>query len=129
MKHHPQTKNLKMGSHTNHTQVVCSSAMLLSCRVCLPGVGTLHQRKETGRDTESNETCRMITGCLKPTSTNSLPVLAGIAPSDIRRAVAGRTERTRQATDERHPLNGHLGVVPRLKSRKSSLTRLRNLTD
>ena len=50
------------------------------------------------------------------------PVLAGIAPSDIRRAVASRTERTRQATDETHPLNGHLGVVPRLKSRKSFMT-------
>ena len=66
-----------------------------------------------------NETCRMITGCLKPTNINSLPILAGIAPSDIRRAVASRTERTRQTMDERHPLNGHLGVVPRLKSRKS----------
>ena len=74
------------------------------------------------RDTTLNETCRMITGCLKPTNTNSLPVLAGIAPSDIRRAVASRTERTRQTTDERHPLNGPLGVVPRLKSRKSFLT-------
>ena len=27
-----------------------------------------------------------------------------------------RTERTRQTTDEMHPLNGHLGIVPRLKS-------------
>ena len=69
-----------------------------------------------------NETCRMITGCLKPTNINSLPILAGIAPSDIRRAVASRTERTRQTMDERHPLNGHLGVVPRLKSRKSFIT-------
>ena len=53
-----------------------------------------------------------------PTNTNSLPVPAGIAPSDWR-AVSSRTERTRQATEERHPLNGHLRVVPRLKSRKS----------
>ena len=73
-------------------------------------------------DATLNETCRMITGCLKPTNNNSLPVLAGIAPSDIRRAVASRTERTWQATDERHLLNGHLGVVPCLKSRKSFLT-------
>ena len=51
-----------------------------------------------------NETCHMITGCLKPTNTNSLPILAEIAPSDIRRAVASRTERTRQTTDEKHPL-------------------------
>ena len=69
-------------------------------------------------DSTLNETCRMITGCLKPTNTNSLAVPAGIGPSDIRRAVASRTERTRQATDQRHPLNGHLGVVPCLKSRK-----------
>ena len=61
----------------------------------------------------------MITSCLKPTNTNSLPVLAGIVPPDVRRAVASRTERTRQTTDQRHPLNGHLGVVPRLKSWKS----------
>ena len=66
-----------------------------------------------------NETCRMITGCLKPTNSNCLPIIAGIVPSDIRRAVATRTERTRQTTDERHPLNEHLGVVPRLKSSKS----------
>ena len=33
--------------------------------------------------------------------------------------MASRTERTRQTMDERHPLNGHLRVVPRLKSRKS----------
>ena len=43
--------------------------------------------------------------------------IAGIAPSDIRRAVTSRKERARQTTDERHPLNGHLGDVSRLKSR------------
>ena len=64
-------------------------------------------------------TFTFITGCLKPTNTNSLPVPAGIGPSDIRRAVASRMERTRQTTDEMYPLNGHLGVAPRLKSRRS----------
>ena len=107
-----------MGSHSNHTQVVRSSAMLLSCRVhaCPVWERSTHAKK---LDATLNETCRMITGCLKPTNTNSLPILAGIAPSDIRRVVASRTERTQQTTDERHPLNGHLGVVARLKSRKS----------
>ena len=71
-------------------------------------------------DATLNETCRMITGCLKPTNTNSLPTLVGIAPSDIRRAVASRTERTRQATDRRHPLNGHLAnaLGPSTRRRK-----------
>ena len=48
---HPQNKNLKMGTYSNRTQVVRSSVMLFSCSVCLPGVGTLHPCKETGRDT------------------------------------------------------------------------------
>ena len=65
-----------------------------------------------------NETCRIITGCLKPTNTDSLPVLSGIAPSEIRRAVASRTELARHTTDQRHPLNGHIGVVQRLQSQK-----------
>ena len=43
-----------MESHSNHTQVVRSSAILLSCRVRLPGVGALHPCKETGCDTEWN---------------------------------------------------------------------------
>ena len=63
---------------------------------------------------------RLCLPCLPSRDTaDSLHIFAGIAPSDIRRAVASRTERTRQTTDERHPLNGHLGVMPRLKSRKS----------
>ena len=33
--------------------------------------------------------------------------------------MASHTEWTRQTTDQRHLLNGHLGVVPRLESRKS----------
>ena len=33
--------------------------------------------------------------------------------------MASRAERIRLTTDQRHPLNGQLGVVPHLKSRKS----------
>ena len=93
--------------------------MLLSCRVsaaCPVWERSTHAKK---LDATLNETCRMITSCLMLTNTSSLPVLAGIAQSDIRRAVASCTERTRQTTDQRHTLNGHLGVVPRLKSGKS----------
>ena len=64
----------------------------------MPGVGALssHAKK---LDATLNKTFRMITGCMKPTNTNSLPVLAGIAPSDIRwGAVAQGLER---ATDDR----------------------------
>ena len=118
--HHPKTKKLKTKKLKTTPTTLSSSALALGYSAveyaCPVWERSTHAKK---LDATLNETCRMITGCLKPTNTNSLPVLAGIAPSDIRRAVASHTERTRQTTDERHPLNGHLGVVPRLKSRKS----------
>ena len=46
-----------------------------------------------------NEGCRLITGCLKPTNTNNLHLLAGIAPPEIRREAASKQERLRQVTD------------------------------
>ena len=107
-----------MGSHSNHIQVVRSSAI---CYSAAEYAFPLWERSTHAKklDATLNETCRMISGCVKPTNTNSLPVVDVIAPSDTRRAVASRTERAWQTTDQRHPLNGHLGVVPRLKSRKS----------
>ena len=41
-----------------------------------------HTRK---RDVALNDTMRIITGCMRPTETTFLPVLAGITPPDIRR--------------------------------------------
>ena len=81
---------------------LCYSAAEYACPVW---ERSTHAKK---RNATLNETCRLITGCLKPTSTKSLPIPAVIAPSDIKRAVACRMERTRQTTDERHPLNGHI---------------------
>ncbi|KAJ8333798.1 hypothetical protein SKAU_G00411170 [Synaphobranchus kaupii] len=69
-----------------------------------------------------NESCRCITGCLKSTNISNLHILAGIAPPDIRRAVASMTEQRRQATDERHALHGHVPAPSRLKSQRSFMT-------
>ena len=108
-------------SESGATATTLRSAALALCYSAAEYASPVWERSTHAKklDTTLNESCRMITGCLKPTNTNSLPVLAGIAPSYIRRAVTSRTERTRQTTNQRHPLNGHLGVVPRLKSRKS----------
>ena len=114
------------------TPTTLKSSALAQCysaadKACLVWKRSTHAKK---LDATLNETCRMITSCLMPTNTSSLPVLAGIAQSDIRRAVASCTERTRQTTDQRHPLNGHLGVVSRLQSGKSFIkcTELINTT-
>ena len=44
-------------------------------------------------DPAINAACRLITGCLKPTPTDSLYILSGIAPPDIRRRAASHRER------------------------------------
>ena len=55
-------------------------------------------------DTTLNETCCLITGCIRPTATPDLDVLSGIAPPEIRRSVHSQSECTKQLTDQRHSL-------------------------
>ena len=66
-----------------------------------------------------HDCCRIISGCLKPTNMDSVHLLAGIAPSHIRRTVACRMQRTRQTTYARHQLFNHWPAASRLKSQKS----------
>ena len=70
-------------------------------------------------DPALHDCCRIISDCLKPTNLDSVHILAGIVPPHIRRTVACRMERTRQATDTRHQLFHHQLAASRLKSRKS----------
>ena len=58
----------------------------------------------------------------------SIYVLAGIAPPGVRRSVASRTERRRQADDTRHPCHNHQPAPSRLKSRKSFLHEVQPLS-
>ena len=52
----------------------------------------------------------------------------GIAPPGVRRSVASRTERRRQADDTRHPCHNHQPAPSRLKSRKSFLHEVQPLS-
>ena len=71
---------------------------------------------------ELNQACRAITGCQRSTNVENLYLLAGIAPSEIRRSVCARVERTKQVERETHSLFGHTPARRRLKSRRSFLT-------
>ena len=77
-------------------------------------------------DTELNQTCRIITGALRPTPLPVLYRLAGIAPPNIRRAAHSKAQKYKQENDIRHPLYGHQVVRQRLKSRRSFMT-IKNL--
>ena len=76
-----------------------------------------------------NTSCRCITGCMKPTKTDDLYLLSGIAPPDVRRTAASQKERLRQSEDERHPLYNHSAERQRLKSRRSFLATVSALED
>ncbi|PZC77244.1 hypothetical protein B5X24_HaOG203561 [Helicoverpa armigera] len=69
-------------------------------------------------DVALNETCRIITGCLKPTLVQMLYPLAGIATPDVRRSVASGIERAKLDTYQRHPMHYYTPVPQRLKSRR-----------
>ena len=79
-------------------------------------------------NTALNACCRQITGCLRPTPTDNLYTLAGIAPPEIRRRVASMKERQRQVEDIRHPLFNQAPAVSRLTSRESFLKSVVPLT-
>ncbi|KAL4100858.1 hypothetical protein QTP88_020887 [Uroleucon formosanum] len=70
-------------------------------------------------DVALNESCRLITGCLKNTPVEQLYILSGIASPPIRRSTQADWERTKITADPRHPIYGITPQLPRLKSRKS----------
>jgi len=60
-------------------------------------------------DVPLNDAFCLVTGCLKATPLHKLYLLAGIAPSPIRRDVSADIERTRQTNDSRHLIFNHSG--------------------
>ena len=101
-----------------HTMRTTATALCLSvAEYCCPVWARSTHRKLV--DTTLNETCCLITGCIRPTATPDLYVLSGIAPPEIRRSVHCQNERTKQLTDQRHSLHHHQPVKSRLHSRNS----------
>ena len=91
------------------TAEYCSAAWARSC----------HAHKI---DPELNNSCRIITGTLKPTPLPALYSLAGIAPPHIRRDTLAKIQKYSQENDTRHPLFGYSDPTRRLKSRNSFMT-------
>ena len=59
-------------------------------------------------DSNLNDTLRIVTGCLRPTPTEGLPVLAGIQPAELRRLGATLSLVNRAIHDPDHVLHGQL---------------------
>ena len=85
-------------------------------------------------DSVLNDALRIVTGCLRPTPTDHLPVLSGIQPAELRRLGATLFLAYRGSLDPDHILHGLLngssdtGQV-RLISRRPFVPGARNLLD
>ena len=85
-------------------------------------------------DSVLNDAFRIVTGCLRPTPTNHLPVLSGIQPAELRRTGATLSLAHRRSLDLDHILYGLLSGFSdtrqvRLRSRRPFVPAARNLLD
>ena len=91
---------------------------------CLEALKTCEETRQS-----LNECCRIITGCLKPTRTDHLHILAGISPPGIRRTVASQSELVRQQNDPHHPMFQHTLEMLCQRSRSSFISSTGPLDD
>ena len=85
-------------------------------------------------DNVLNDALRMVTGCLRPTPTDHLPVLSSIQTAELRRLGATLSLAYRGSLDPDHILYGLLGGCSdtrqvRLRFRRSFVPGARNLLD
>ena len=83
-------------------------------------------------DSVLNDALRMVTGCLRPTPTDHLPVLSGIQPAELRRTGATLSLAYRGSLDPNHILYGLLSGSSdtrqvRLRSRHPFVPAAQNL--
>ena len=85
-------------------------------------------------DSVSNDALRIVTGCLRPTPTDHLPVLSGIQPAELLRMGATLSLAYRGSLDPDHILYGLLSgssdtFQVKLRSRRPCVPAGRNLLD
>ena len=85
-------------------------------------------------DNVLNDALSIVTGCLRPTPTDQLPVLSGIQPAELRRLGATLSLAYRGSLDPDHILYGLLSGSSdtrqvRLRSRRPFVLAARNLLD
>lgn len=110
----------KWGANAHTLRSTALALCYAPAEYCAPVWGRSAHAKKI--DPLLNEACRIITGTLRPTPTNIIYRLAGIAPPEIRRHTTTKIEKGKQNSDPRHPLHHHVPVSNRLKSRKSFAT-------
>ena len=118
------------GAETLRTAVL--SLVYLTAEYCVPvWCRSAHTRLI---DSVLNDALRIVTGCLRPISTDHLPVLSGIQPAELRRMGATLSLAHRGSLDPDHILYGLLSGSSdtrqvRLRSRRPFVPAAQNLLD
>ena len=94
---------------------------------CLHVLYGQHQHMQNKQYPALHDCCRIIADCQKPINIDSLYLLVGISPPDIRQTVASHTERLRQVAGTKHQLHNHMPAASRLKSQKSFMNTIKPL--
>ncbi|XP_030750457.1 uncharacterized protein LOC115878186 [Sitophilus oryzae] len=97
-------------------QALCFSTAEYACPVWCRSV---HAKK---LNISLYETCRIVTGCMKPTPLENLYKAAGFTSPDLRRKAHEHTEKLKQTFDARHSIFGQECGTGRLKSRRRFLS-------
>lgn len=106
------------------------SALALCFSVGKYGCPVWGRSIHTGKvDVALNNSCRIITWCLKSTPVKKVYLLAGVAPPNIRRLVITNLETCKQTSDKRHLMFRLDMSIFRLKARKSFLKTSEILTE
>ena len=97
-----------------------ASSLISTAKYCAPA--WWHSANTRLIDSAFNDALRIVTGCLRPTPTDSLPVLSGIHPAELRHREATLSLANRSSLDPGHILHGQLTKLQaaskeRLKSR------------
>ena len=80
-------------------------------------------------DSVLNDALRMVTGCLRPTPTDHLPVLSGIQPAELRRLGATLSLAYRGSLDPDHILYGLLSESSDTRQMRLRSTRMCQLRE
>ena len=105
-----------------HPATARTTALALCFSVDECACSSWGRSRHTGHvDIAINDTCTIITGCLKAIPIPCLYALAGIANPHLRRKVASKADSCLQEDDPIHPLHSQRPVKHRLPSRNSFL--------
>ena len=124
------TRELGWGANAKTLRIATLSLVYSAAEYCAPvWCRSAHTRFI---DNVLNDALRIVTGCLRPTPTDHLPVFSGIQPAELRRMGATLSLAHRGSLDPDHILYGLLSGSSntrqvRLRSRRPFVPGARNL--